>query len=86
MRIEASTARDATQADLNRLTVGAEVDGRLADTAIGVRPGPDVSVVDACVAAVALRAADTADVVEVVTTDPSDLARMVGSGVRIVRF
>lgn len=83
VRIEADAPRDAVHADLNRLSTDAAVDALIADRAIALRSAPDISVVDACVAAVADGEVAEGTRVELVTSDPGDMSRMLGDRVRI---
>ena len=85
-RVEASVPRDATHADVNRLTEDVDVTSAIANDAVTLRPSSAVSPVDACVAAVAVAAGGEGVLVEVLTSDPGDLRAMLDPETRVRRL
>lgn len=86
VRVEANVARNATHADVNRLTDDVDVDTAVANDAVSLRPSSAVSPVDACVAAVAVAAGGHGVLVEVLTSNPGDLRSMLDPGTHVRRI
>jgi hypothetical protein len=86
VRVEAAVPRDATNADVNRLTRDATIGTAVANAAVRLHPSSAVSPVDACVAAVADDEVSDDVLVEVLTSDFGHLHAMLGGRAVICRL